>query len=72
MYAVAQFLDIHPRNHQLMKISRIFNIARLFLVASSLFAASQLRAAFSLSRGNLYVYQIGVENKSAIHIAGVF
>src|SRR5258708_3617385 len=45
-----------------MKIWRIFNIGRFFLFTSSLLAASQLRAAFSLSKGNLYVYQIGDGN----------
>jgi hypothetical protein len=37
-------------------------IIRFFLIAVSLFAANRLQAAFSLTRGDLYVYQIGDGN----------
>jgi hypothetical protein len=46
-----------------MKTSRILNISRLLLVAVSLLAAGRLQAAaFTLTKGDLYVYQIGDGN----------
>jgi hypothetical protein len=53
---------MHHRNHPLLKTNRLLITRRLLLAVGSLFVAGQLQAAFSLTKGNLYVYQIGDGN----------
>jgi hypothetical protein len=52
-------------NGKLVKTNRLFNISRLPLVAVSLLAASQLQAQFSITGGDLYIYQIGNNTTTA-------
>src|SRR5690348_7204121 len=52
-----------------MKPNRLSRFSRLLLLAGSLLAARQLEAQFSVTAGNLYVYQIG-DGTTAVAGAG--